>query len=278
MTTVKLVLGDKAIRVDNRVAKLSNKKLRSLAPLAPLGEVEELDIGYNALTSLADMPRFPKLHTLQAFGMKLEDLRGIERAPALARVSADVKDASALRKLRNLTHVWLTTQAKDLRFLAGLPKLQYIAITAPLTSLAGIERLPSLGELVVHGAKLSRLKAVTHPVLWKLIVSDSGLQQVPDVRTPKLLLALFHDNAISRMGKLDAPVLRNLNVSGNPLTHLEGLDHLKGLEELSFDGRRIKTIAKATDAHLRGIGQLRLSVASRGVADYATYAAKKPIV
>jgi Leucine-rich repeat (LRR) protein len=276
---VKIRAGAKTLSVDGVSPRLSKRGLMSVAVLEPLVEAEVLDISHNAIRSFAELPRLPKVHTLHAYGNPLRDLKGIERLPALKKLYVDAASPAGITRATSVDTLLLKTKAKDLRFLAGM-KLSYLGLVAPLTSFAGIDKLPALGELVIHAAKLGKLAPLAHRTLWKLIISESGLTRVPALDTPALLLALVGDNAVASIGAIKAPVLRELDVSSNPLTHLEGLENLGGLEQLTVEGRRIKTIAKATDTKLRALGDKLVvrAAAKGGVTTYAAFSATRKIV
>ena len=252
---------------------LSFNRLSSLETPDSIGElesVERLEVGWNNLTSLRGIEKFPnlkilniganrltdltplsllkipdKLTTLYASGNEMKDLAGAEILTGLETLSVgdngltDIKEISALKDLK---YLYAENNLTNLEGLGNLPNLTQISLADNnISYLEGIQRLKNLRELDINEnetlanitalIKLEHLESVR---LDKTAVSDEDI----------LRLAGFHD---TEMNVGDSVTLNRIFISMDTEKQLE-IDSIDSegvlkIEENPGTGRVCVTVA-----------------------------------
>jgi Leucine-rich repeat (LRR) protein len=209
----------------------------------------------------------------------LRDLKGIAKAKKLVKLFADVEDPSALAGHSTLRFLIVKSPVRDMRW-AKLPKLTTLGVIAPLTSLAGFDQLKAIEDVTLREAQLVKPISIVNKNLGRLVIRECRLKQMPELATPELHSLFLEDNDLtSTSGLSKVQRLNYVELSGNKIASLAALENLPALKFLGLDGRFVKTITAASDAHLRSLGEaLRLRITRKAYVRYAELAAQKRIV
>lgn len=198
------------------------------------------------------------LHSLEAMGMEIDDLRGLEYAKNLSRLNLSdnlIIDLEILSDLTNLTELNLGgNQINDLRPLGGLINLSRLELwDNRITDISALASLINLTELVLRNNQISDvsvlggLTKLNRLVLGNNKISDvSSLGALINLRI--LDLGMNQVNDITAIGKLEN--LSNLVLAHNLITDFKSIEHLENLIHLDISGNELQDM---TDESLKTI-------------------------
>ena len=240
-----------------RVLDLSGNNIADLSPLSELRGLKQLTLFFNVLADVSAMSGLTGLERLNLRQNFITDLSALSELSALVSLDvglnriADISPLSGLTELQGLNVDG--NSIADLSPLSGLNKLNSLNVGSNDVSLQDIRALPSFSQFTLLGMNalgienLSLLREMQKPrqlVLEHNLISDvSTLGAFEGIRS----LGLF-GNAVSDIGPLAqrsvwedeqqySPVGANLDIRGNPLSHLSIHEHIPTLRSWGIDVR-----------------------------------------
>lgn len=219
-----LATGDRSKRIMSINTKSLVQKLAEIEPFEPYWEdMRELDIQEKQLESLDQLDQF--CDKLVAIDASKNDIRNLAGIP------------SSLRQLR-ITHNHLSS----LTSWTHLMNLQYVDISNnELTSLSAFKDLVHLRSLRADNNKLTSLEGIKyHDGLQILRARGNALEDID-----------FANSLLHRLTELD--------LRGNKLKRLDGLDQLTALNALFVDGNELDSLPMSHEKPLPSLKYLSLS-------------------
>jgi protein phosphatase 1 regulatory subunit 7 len=223
-----------------RELELYDNQLRELEELGGATELLELDVSYNKLEGLGGLEgNCPQLRTLFAASNRLCEVGGALRACAASLVKLDlganaIKSTAGLEGLVNLEELWLGKN--KLRELAGLGALQRLRVLDVQSN-----RLTRICGLGGRGAGGSEAEGGGGG-------GGGGGGSGGEPCFPALEeLYLGHQGIAAMEGLAALPSLRVLDVTGNPISRLEGLQCCAQLTDLWAGYTRVAAFPDALE-------------------------------
>ena len=153
-----------------KILGLSNVQVVSLAPLANLSKLEDLNLrmatqnglpgrkGFEALRHLKSLKQLD-IEVAEPLGDQLKDLQNLQRLV----INGPVNDVCSLKGLKKLTTLYLIkTGIRDVSCLKDLKELVAIALDGnPIKSIAELAPLPKLRNLYIEDTLIEDLSALT---------------------------------------------------------------------------------------------------------------------
>ncbi len=242
-----------------------------------------LNIPAGPITDIAML----RLTTLDARGLGIANLGGIEYALRLQSLSLDnnqIRDLSPLARLSRLTGLALgQNQVTSLAPIAGLVNLRELFIWSdPIADLSVLAGLPNLDTLSLNGSttadlsviftltKLQRLEmfwmnfrdlSLLHslPNLRYLKLDGNGITDLSPLSThpnlPFLDLLDLNDNQVQDLTPLVGIEINNLQLANNPGANFAVVGSINGLHHLNLGGNQLADISfLANQTGLIGLG------------------------
>ncbi len=227
-------LGGLAFRSDVRELNLSGCGIRDIGVIAVCKELQWLNLSDNALTDLQGLMNLPRLGNLDISGNQIVDLRPLIGLTTLRTLKAADNAIVDLSPLSAMT--WL--QSLDLS-------------RNPISDFSALRRLTSLGTLRLNetglrDADLDYLGALTQ--LGQLSIEDNpGLTNEAYGQLQSRLrgCAISHSALIYTIQIENRSVrsdVMQLDLSGEGIADLSGLERLTNLESLNLSRNRISNL------------------------------------
>lgn len=232
---------------------LTGVSLEDPPPLEDLPDLERLEVEQSGLPSQALLER---AHVLR-LALQSHELRALPTSAELHLSLPTLDSLPALPGLRGLQ----TSQCWGLETLEALracPRLRVLRLgpAGSLQDASALERCEELQELVLSASPVPELPIGRAPLRVLDLRGCWSLQGLPDlVRSPGLReLCLERCAELRELPRLPpSPAITRLELSGLPLTSIEPLAALTGLEWLRLDGTHVQDLSP-----LRGLTRLRL--------------------
>lgn len=208
---------------------LSEQELTDLSILETmdLSNVHTLDLSFNRLTSLETPDSIGELESVERLEVgwnNLTSLRGIEKFPNLKILNIG---ANRLTDLTTLS--WMTNPDK----LTGL-----LVSGNELKDLTGVEVLTGLETLSVGDNRLTDIEEISAlKNLRYLFAENNQIESLKGLdEMEKLVSAQLHKNNLTDLEGLgDLPNLTRISLADNKISNLEGIQRLINLKELTIN-------------------------------------------
>lgn len=284
LKTIKL--DDNSLTSLNSLANLSNLKtvsarnnqIREVADLGKLEALERVDLAYNEVQDLGDLASNRSLVELDLAGnigvsglnelegleflnldeTGLEDFESLNEAKNINIISARNNKLQELRTLpTTLGVVRLDVTGNQLVDLATMATVETINVSNNSLENAEILNTAMAMQIIATGNKFTDLSRVANNTIQSLDLSENRaeLQNVGSLEKLENLKSLsLRDCKIKGVDELGAQMqLRELDLSGNSLTSLAGIEKMTNLESLKIENNNLTS--------LDGVGELKKMVA-----------------
>lgn len=242
---------------------LTNNRLTSLDGLANVPRLHRLVLRQNALTSVPDLSSFPLLEEVDLYINQIATIppNAFRACTALRKLDLSfnaLRDLSQLpvASLPNLTELYLiSNKIKAIgAALHSMPHLTFLELgDNRIRVMEGLDNLPALTSLWLGRNKIAAIDGLHNlPHLQILSLQSNRITQIPDMShlAPSLTELYLSHNGIEAMGH-GLSALRNLRVldlSGNQIVVVEGVEHLVALEEFWANDNMIESLEAVGEA------------------------------
>ena len=248
------------------------------AVLANLKNLETLNLSHTLADTVPNLGKLVNLHTLELDATPIraiDSLAFLKHLVNLNLAKTHVKDFSPLARLRSLQSLNLDstliisldplstldslavlqingTRVSDLLPLAGLPVLKYIYCDnskVDFKAAAAFNKINPRCQVIYNSQKLEQWWAVL-PAEWKnIFIRQAGLREpVTKEQLHKLLLIrkldLHGNNSIHSLKPLEMLIrLKELNISGTPVSDLAPLGAVRTLRRLDISQTSVRSLS-----------------------------------
>lgn len=249
-----------------------NASVNSLDQIPGHQGLKALDLGFNKLTAVKGIEKFPGLTVLELAGNKVTSIGPLTSLPAievLGLAGNPITDLSPVKIFANLEVLHLDglglkevpdlgTKDKLLELsldnnsltgisaLANYPALTEVSVNAnKLATVAGIEKMVNLERLWLKGNAVKELRQLPKSI-HQIACDQNGMISLDWLKgqdLPELLLLSFSDNAIEDLTPLsEHKSIMGLAFNGNKVRSLKGLEALEQLDDVKANSNQIEDI------------------------------------
>ncbi|XP_052286707.1 leucine-rich repeat-containing protein 23-like isoform X3 [Dreissena polymorpha] len=160
---------------------------------------------------------------------------------AHAYVKIDIKEReltniSLLKSFIHLRYVDVSkNKLKDISPLSALTHMLTLKADENLLTSARLEEMPFLQVASFNSNKITSTEGVNHPMLEHLSINNNEITKITGLDTQKLsrLHTLeLRGNKLTTTDGIVLPNLKNLFLAANMIKHLEGMQHLTGVQTI----------------------------------------------
>lgn len=225
-------------------ANLANNNIRHLEGLPRT--LNELDLSFNDLNELTSFLPVPELLFLSAQSNSIDSFSCLAQNTILTRLNLGnnrLKDLAGLERLNNL--VTLQLELNSLQGALDFSKYD----------------LPQLQELRLNNNKITSINGLGG--LKKLAILDLANNFLTEFSCPetlpKLKKLILSSNQLKYFSVKSFPSLRVLRIDGNEIRHIDGLDSLQHLWEVSAMFQRTERVTQDFCKDITDVSRLNLS-------------------
>lgn len=250
---------------------LTNNRLTSLDGLANVPRLQRLVLRQNSLTSVPDLSPFPLLEEVDFYINEISTIapNAFDACTALRKLDLSFNALRDLAQvpvaaLGNLTELYLiSNKIKAIgSALHSMPRLTFLELgDNRIRVMEGLDKLPALTSLWLGRNKIAVIEGLDNlPHLDILSLQSNRITEIPDMSNLAASLTELYlsHNGIEAMGS-GLSALRNLrllDLSGNQIVVVEGVEELVALEEFWANDNKIESLEAVSEA-LEGAAGLR---------------------
>lgn len=242
---------------------LTNNRLKSLAGLTGIPRLRRLILRQNTLTAVPDLSAFPLLEEVDFYINEIEDIAAgaFDGCGKLRKLDLSFNAMRELGKvpveaLGALEELYLISN--KIRAIGGalhsMPKLTFMELgDNRIRVMEGLDRLPSLTSLWLGRNKITRIEGLDNlPNLEILSLQSNRITEIPDLShlAPSLTELYLSHNGIEAVGTGLSALgnLRVLDLSGNQISAIDGVENLCALEEFWANDNMIESLEAIGEA------------------------------